>query len=174
LLPAPAIEFEFMSVALESLVPDPIVAPGERSPLAEIAAFIMVGGSGAVAFVLLSTFVVGAPWGPPKWLGSVFCYAVLILPVYLAHRRFTFDSDAPHRQALPRYAGVQMASLFLASLFSYVVYGVLQLPTLPASLIVTGLTSAVSFLILKLWAFRRQPVVLEPTGTESVPANLAV
>jgi hypothetical protein len=67
-----------------------------------------------------------------------------------------------------------MASLFLASLFSYVVYGVLQLPTLPASLIVTGLTSAVSFLILKLWAFRRQPVVLEPTGTESVPANLAV
>ena len=142
-----------MSVALESLVPDPLAAPGERSPLAELCAFILVGGSGAVAFVLLSTFVVGAPWGPPKWLGSVFCYAVLILPVYLAHRRFTFRSDAPHRHALPRYAGVQMGSLVLASLFSYLVYGVLQMPTLPASLIVTGLTSGVSFLVLKLWAF---------------------
>jgi putative flippase GtrA len=171
-----SIESEFMSVALESLVPDPMVAPGERSPLQEIIAFVVVGGTGAVAFVLLSTFVVGAPWGPPKWLGSVFCYAVLILPVYLAHRRFTFGSDAPHRQALPRYAGVQMASLLLASLFSYVVYGVLQLPTLPASLIVTALTSAVSFLILKLWAFRRAPVVLAPAGTESAaaPANLAI
>lgn len=165
-----------MSVALESLVPDPLAAPGERSQLAELTAFVLVGGSGAVAFVLLSTFVVGAPWGPPKWLGSVFCYAVLILPVYLAHRRFTFRSEAPHRQALPRYAGVQMASLLLASLFSYVIYGVLQLPTLPASLIVTGLTSAVSFLVLKLWAFRRAPAVAVavavPAGA-SAPADLA-
>jgi putative flippase GtrA len=155
-----------MSVALESLVPDPLAGQGERSPLEELFAFVLVGGSGAVAFVLLSTFVVGAPWGPPKWVGSVFCYAVLILPVYLAHRRFTFRSDAPHRHALPRYAGVQIGSLALASLFSYVVYGVIGLPTLPASMIVTGLTSAVSFLVLKLWAFRRRE------SAAAVPAAL--
>jgi putative flippase GtrA len=144
-----------MSVALESLVPDPLAGQEGHSALEELLAFVLVGGLGAAAFVLLSTFVVGAPWGPPEWIGSVFCYAVLILPVYLAHRRFTFRTNALHRHALPRYAGVQMGSLALASLFSYVVYGVIGLPTLPASMIVTGLTSAVSFLLLKLWAFRR-------------------
>lgn len=154
-----------MSVALESLVPDPLAGQGERLPLEEFFAFAFVGGSGAVAFVLLSTFVVGAPWGPPKWIGSAFCYAVLIPPVYLGHRRFTFRSEAPHRHALPRYAGVQMGSLALASLFSYVVYGVIGLPTLPASMIVTGLTSAVSFMVLKLWAFRYRE--------RPVPATLA-
>jgi putative flippase GtrA len=156
-----------MSVALESLVPDPLAGQGERSPLEELVAIVLVGGSGAVAFVLLSTFVVGAPWGPPKWIGSVFCYAVLILPVYLAHHRFTFRSDALHRHALPRYAGVQMGALALASLFSYVVYGVIGLPTLPAALIVTGLTSAVSFVVLKLWAFRRRE------HPAAAPADLA-
>jgi putative flippase GtrA len=153
---APWLSTPPMSVALESLVPDPLAGPEERSALEELFAFALVGGSGAVAFVLLSTLVVGAPWGPPKWIGSVFCYAVLILPVYLAHRRFTFRTDALHRHAFPRYAGVQVGSLALASLFSYVVYGVIGLPTLPASMIVTGLTSAVSFLVLKFWAFRRR------------------
>jgi len=159
-----------MSIALESLVPDPLARQGERSALEELVAFVLVGGSGAVAFVLLSTFVVGAPWGPPKWIGSVFCYAVLILPVYLAHRRFTFRSDAPHRQALPRYAGVQMGSLALASLFSYIVYGVIGLPTLPASVIVTGLTSAASFLVLKLWAFRQREHHVKPVAVLAAPA----
>jgi putative flippase GtrA len=163
----PCAEYHVMSVALESLVPDPLAGQGERSALEELIAFVLVGGSGAVAFVLLSTFVVGAPWGPPKWIGSVFCYAVLIPPVYLAHRRFTFRSDAPHRHALPRYAGVQVGSLMLASLFSDVVYGVIGLPTLPASMIVTGLTSAVSFVVLKLWAFRHRE------GRETAPTALA-
>ena len=158
-----------MSVSLESLVPDPLEAFAERSAFAELVAFIVVGGTGAVAFVLLSTFVVGAPWGPPKWLGSTFCYALLILPVYAAHRRFTFRTDLPHRQALPRYAGVQCASLLLASLFSYLVYETVGLAPLFGSVIVTGLTSGVSFMVLKLWAFRRtatipvgEPVVAMP------------
>jgi putative flippase GtrA len=164
-----------MSVALESLVPDPLAGQGERSALDELAAFVLVGGSGAIAFVLLSIVVVGTPWGPPKWLGSVFCYGVLILPVYLGHRRFTFRSDVPHQQALLRYAGVQMGSLLLASLFSYLVYGVIQLPTLPASIIVTGLTSAVSFLVLKFWAFRRAEQFQVPAGVKpALPADASL
>jgi putative flippase GtrA len=162
-----------MSVSLESLVPDPLEAFSERSALAELVAFVLVGGTGALAFVLLSTFVVGAPWGPPKWLGSTFCYAVLILPVYSAHRRFSFRSEAPHRQALPRYVGVQCASLLLASLFSYVVYEAIGLPTLVGSLIVTGLTSGVSFMILRLWAFRHAPAMqVDRAGSRQRAASL--
>jgi hypothetical protein len=44
---------------------------------------------------------------------------------------------------------------------------VIGLPTLPAALIVTGLTSAVSFVVLKLWAFRRRE------HPAAAPADLA-
>jgi len=160
-----------MSVSLESLVPDPAEGGADRPLAAELMAFGMVGGSGALAFVVLSSLLVGAGWGPPKWLVSTLCYAVLIVPVYLLHRRFTFRSAAPHGWALPRYAGVQGMSLLLASLFSYLAYGIFGVPTPWAPVLVTGLTSGVSFLVLKLWAFT-QP---EPQtdGGDAVALGLA-
>jgi putative flippase GtrA len=164
-----------MSLSLESLVPDPTETLGERRLAAELLAFLMVGGTGALAFVVLSTIFVEASWGPPKWLVSTLCYAVLIVPVYLLHRRFTFRSDAPHRQALPRYAGVQLMSLLLASMFSYIAYSVFGLPTPWAPVIVTGLTSGVSFIVLKFWAFarwgERRAVATLPNTTAARPAE---
>ena len=119
----------------------------------QVIAFIMVGGLGAVAFVTLSTVFVGMDAALPKWLVSTMCYAVLIGPVYLAHRRFSFRSDTPHGRALPRYVGVQLCALLLASVFSYIAYGVFGLPAFAASVIVTGLISAVNFVVLRVWAF---------------------
>ncbi|MGN6100675.1 MAG: GtrA family protein [Devosia sp.] len=143
-----------MNVALESLVPDPFAAPARRDPVfGQLIAFLLVGGSGAVAFVLLSTIAIGLRPPVPDWVASTVCYAALIGPVYLLHRRFSFRSSAPHGHALPRYVGVQIGAICLASLFSYVTYHLLGLPTVWASLLVTGLTSGVSFVILKAWAF---------------------
>ncbi|HTJ58222.1 MAG TPA: GtrA family protein [Devosiaceae bacterium] len=141
----------------------------------QIFAFAMVGGSGAAAFVLLSTLLVGAHLGLPNWLGSTLCWAALIGPVYLAHRRFSFRSAAPHGQALPRYVGVQVCALLLAALFSYVAYSVFAFPVVWASLIVTGAVSGVNFLILRLWAFAHHaelPVTQKlPIGDESAATN---
>jgi putative flippase GtrA len=143
-----------MNAALESLVPDPLAtAPQDGSVLGQLVAFGLVGGSGAIAFIGLSTLAIGAHTGVAHWVTSTLCYAALILPVYLLHRRFSFQSEAPHRHALPRYVSVQIGALLLASLFSFVTYHVLELPPVWASLIVTGLTSGVSFSVLKLWAF---------------------
>jgi len=119
----------------------------------QVVAFIMVGGLGAVAFVTLSSLFVGMHAALPKWLVSTLCYGVLIGPVYLAHRRFSFRSEVPHGHALPRYVGVQLYALLLASVFSYVAYSVFGLPAFWASIIVTGLISAVNFVVLRLWAF---------------------
>ena len=143
-----------MSISLESIVPDPFADLAGRDPVfGQLIAFLAVGGSGAVAFVALSSIVIGLDTGAPNWVASTLCYAALIFPVYLLHRRFSFRSEAPHTHALPRYVGVQLCALALASLFSYVTYHLLGLPTVWASLIVTGLTSGVSFTVLKLWAF---------------------
>jgi putative flippase GtrA len=142
-----------MSTALESLMPDCTPEPDGTSVGGQLLGFLLVGGSGAVAFIVLSSVAIDLHTGFPTWVASTLCYALLIGPVYLAHRRFSFQSEAPHGQALPRYVGVQVCSLLLASCFSYVLYGVFAMPTVFASVLVTGLTSAVNFVVLRVWAF---------------------
>ena len=142
-----------MSKSLESLMQMPAEADDTPSLGGQLIAFLTVGGSGAVAFVMLSSLAIGLHTGLADWLASAVCYGALIGPVYLAHRRFSFSSEAPHRHALPRYVAVQLCALLLAAGFSYLVYGYFGLPTVAASLLVTGLTSGVNFMVLKLWAF---------------------
>lgn len=142
-----------MNRSLESLMPDLRAQPAGRTLFEELVLFILVGASGAIGFVLLSTTMQAMPTGLPRWVVSALCYAACIGPVYLSHRRFSFQSGAPHRQALPRYVAVQGMALTLAALFSYVAYGVLSAPALAGSVLVVGLTSGVNFIILRGWAF---------------------
>ena len=146
-----------MSVLLESLVRDTAIAtPTDVASLPvgrQLLSFLVVGGSGAVCFIALSNLAIGLHSGVANWITSALCYAALIGPVYLMHRRFSFRSEAPHGHALPRYVAVQLSALALASLFSFILFGFFGLPTLLASLLVTGLTSGVNFMILRLWAF---------------------
>lgn len=144
-----------MSAALQSLMR--VVPPVEtRAPLfGGMLAFLTIGGCGAAAFVILSSMMVWLTPGIAAWSVNTACYAALIVPVYLMHRRFSFQSDVSHWQALPRYMSVQGMALVLAALFSYVVHGVLNLPTVFASMLVITLTSGVNFMVLRSWAFAR-------------------
>ncbi|SEQ07229.1 GtrA-like protein [Devosia sp. YR412] len=144
-----------MSAALESLMRDAPEGQRDAPLLAGLIAFLAVGGAGAVAFVLLSTVMIWLNSGAAEWLVNSACYAVLIVPVYLLHRRFSFQSDASHRQALPRYMAVQGMAVLLTALFSYVIHGVFAFPTHLSSVLVIGLTSGVNFMVLRGWAFAR-------------------
>jgi len=142
-----------MSTLLETLVREQ-ERPVPDSGVLEIVAFVVVGGLMALVYVALSTFVVGLSL-MPAWIASALCYAAAIVPAYLLHRRFSFRSDAPHRQAFLRYVLVQLSAIVLASAFSFLTYGVIGLPTLAAAITVSALTAAVNFMVLKLWAFAR-------------------
>jgi putative flippase GtrA len=147
-----------MSAALQSLMRDiPRSAP-RPSPLGGVLNFIGIGAAGAAAFVLLSTLVMWIDPYAERWMINAACYAATILPVYLMHRRYSFDSDASHVQAFPRYLAVQAMALVLAAVFSFVINGVFSLPTFFASILVIGLTSGVNFLVLRSWAFARSRV----------------
>ena len=142
-----------MSAALVSLMRDPPpLVPTERQG-GGIVSFVLIGGGAALGFVLLSSLMVILLPATEAWVVSAACYAGFIVPVYLLHRRFTFASDASHWQALPRYFAVQLMALLLATLFGYVFHGTLALPSLPAAVLVTVLTSGVNFVVLKSWAF---------------------
>lgn len=142
-----------LSHSLESLMRDTAIELPRPSLVAELASFIVVGGIAAAAFVVLSTLAIALRTGLPDWLMSALCYAAFIVPVYLAHRRFSFRANTPHGVALPRYVAVQLSALCLAALFSYLCYAMLGLTTTLAAFVVIVLTSGVNFIVLKLWAF---------------------
>jgi putative flippase GtrA len=142
-----------MNVALESLMRDPPTSPPDERAGGGLISFILIGGGAAASFVLLSSVLVMLLPMVEAWIVSAACYAGYIVPVYLLHRRFTFASDARHRQALPRYVVVQFMALLLATLFGYVFHGTMGLPSLPAAVLVIALTSGVNYLVLKGWAF---------------------
>ncbi|UJW87074.1 GtrA family protein [Devosia sp. SL43] len=144
-----------MSAALQSLMRDVPRSVPSPNPLVGVFNFIGIGATGAAAFVMLSTLVMWLDPDAERWMINAACYAATILPVYLMHRRFSFDSDASHVQAFPRYFAVQAMALVLAAVFSFVINGVLSLPTFFASMLVIGLTSGVNYLVLRSWAFAR-------------------
>lgn len=140
-----------MSIALASLMREP--EPRPASANAGFLVFALIGGGAALGYVLLSSLMVSLAPAKTAWIVSGMCYTAFIVPVYLMHRRFTFRSDAAHMQALPRYVAVQMLALLLASFFGYVFHEMMDLPSLPASMAVIVLTSAINYLVLKGWAF---------------------
>jgi len=145
-----------MSASLQSLMMRDVPLPSAAAPFfGGLVAFVTIGAAGALSFVVLSTLMIGLATGAESWVVNTACYGALIVPVYLLHRRYTFNSDASHMQALPRYMAVQGMALLLAALFSYVAHGVFAMPTVWASILVIGLTSGVNFVVLRGWAFAR-------------------
>ena len=143
-----------MSASLQSLMRDQSSLANTASPvLVQLFAFAIIGGAAALSFVGVSTAAVALFKSVPAWLVSSLCYAAFIVPVYLMHRRYSFQSAAAHSRALPRYVLVQLCGLGLATLFSWVAYGVIGLPTLVAAFVVIVLTSGINFLVLRRWAF---------------------
>ena len=143
-----------MSASLQSLMREQMTPADTRAPvLIQLFAFVVIGGAAALSFVGVSSAAVALLDTIPAWLVSSLCYAAFIVPVYLMHRRYSFQSAATHSRALPRYVLVQLSGLGLATGFSYVAYGVIGLPTIAAALVVIVLTSGVNFLVLRRWAF---------------------
>jgi putative flippase GtrA len=138
------------------MVRDSAVEAPRAAVLGEMVSFAAVGGTAALAFVILSAVLTSLDTGMPAWVVSAGCYALFIVPVYLAHRRLSFHSQMPHAVALPRYVAVQASALALASLFSFVCYGLIGMPSALAAVVVICLTSGVNFVVLKLWAFAQR------------------
>jgi putative flippase GtrA len=142
-----------MSASLQSLMREGTPAGVGAPMLAQLFAFVVIGGAAALSFVGVSSAAVAMFRSISPWLVSSLCYAAFIVPVYLMHRRYSFQSAAAHGRALPRYVLVQLCGLGLATAFSYVAYGVIGLPTLVAAVVVIVFTSGINFLVLRRWAF---------------------
>jgi putative flippase GtrA len=142
-----------VSVLLESLIQDK-AGDDEISLGVMVASFLIVGAGAAAAFAGFSSLVIGLNTGLPDWVASAMAYTIFMSVAYLLHRRISFRSDAPHREAFPRYALTQASGLALASGFSFIAYSMMGMNAAFGALIVFAMTSMLNFVVLRLWAFR--------------------
>ena len=143
-----------MSVSLQSLMYDTTPAKRAKSSVwMQLATYLVIGAIASGAYVWLCTAFAGLNTGVPAWATNSLAYSIFLIPAYLANRRFAFQSDAPHRRALPRYVTVQVGSIIVTGLFSYVSYNVWGLETAQGALVALLLTAGVKFVVLRAWAF---------------------
>jgi len=149
-----------MSVSLQSLMLDTSTAkaakPAKPSVWLQLAAYLVIGAIASGAYVWLCTVLAGFNTGIPAWASNAFAYALFLIPAYLANKRLAFQSDAPHRRALPRYVTVQVGSIIVTGLFSYVSYNVWGMETGEGAFVALILTAGVKFVVLRAWAFATQ------------------
>lgn len=143
-----------MSISLQSLMLDTTPAkPAKASIWVQLVTYLGIGAVASGAYVWLCTVFAGFNTGVPAWATNALAYAIFLIPAYLANRRFAFQSTAPHRRALPRYVTVQVASIIITGLFSYVSYNMWGLATAEGAFVALILTAGVKFVVLRAWAF---------------------
>lgn len=145
-----------MSVSLQSLMFDTSPAkakPAKASVWIQLLTYLVIGAIASGAYVWLCTVFAGFNTGIPAWATNAVAYAIFLIPAYLANRRYAFQSDAPHRRALPRYVTVQVGSIIVTALFSYVSYEMWGMETATGAFVALILTAGVKFVVLRAWAF---------------------
>jgi putative flippase GtrA len=121
--------------------------------LAQFGGFAGVGAvATALQYVVLVSLVTA---GLSPVVGSSIGFCLSALVNYYLNHRFTFQSTALHRDAIPRFAAMAFAGLLLnaalmAVLTPWVHY-------LVAQVIATGTVLVFNFCVSRLWTFKAPP-----------------
>lgn len=138
-------------------MPDVTVMPARNSKAQTIAGealrFLVVGAAATVLqYAILIALVRSA--GVNAVVASTLGFAVSMWLNYVLNRRYTFASDRPHAQALPRFIATALCGLALNAVGMYVLVSLLRLNYLLAQVIVTVVVTVWNFAINRWWSFR--------------------
>jgi putative flippase GtrA len=124
------------------------------SPLAAQAFnFLWTGMLAAVVHYGTLIFLVERLHTPPT-LAALAGYVLGGATSYLLNRRWTFRSNAPHAQAVSKFAVVAFVGFCLTGLCMYVFVDRFKAPYLPAQIVTTLVVLTWSFLAHRKWTFR--------------------
>ena len=114
--------------------------------------FALVGLAGSlVYFALLWSMVALLAW--PVLPASSIAFILVVIENYLLHRAWTFDSWAPHRQALPPFVLVSVAGFCINGAVMALGVAWLGLHYLAVQLVAIGAVVACNFVGAR-WIFR--------------------
>jgi putative flippase GtrA len=132
-------------------------APPENFPVSrkagfQLVKFVIVGGTGTALHYLVLIALVALQHMKPGYAAGVGAVMGAIANYWL-NRRFTFDTQRPHRETLPLFAlmalvGALLNGFLVAKLSSAGVYFLL------AQAIATVVILIINFIVSKTWIFR--------------------
>lgn len=114
--------------------------------------FLMVGVTATAAHYLVLTVLVEVVALPPV-PATVAGFLTGAVIGYGLNRRFTFGSQRPHREGLPRFALMLAVGCLLNALVVALLVHAAGWHYLPAQVIATGLVLVVNYLSLRYWVF---------------------
>ena len=124
-----------------------------RPVASEALRFAAVGAAAtALQYAILVALVRFAGWDAAP--ASVLGFAVSLWLNYGLNRRYTFASERPHAQALPRFVATATCGLALTAFGMYVLSSLLRWDYLVAQVIVTVAVTAWNFALNRWWSFR--------------------
>lgn len=123
--------------------------------LRELILFLIIGGTGAIAYTALNYMFTNAGIAPA--ISIALTLVVLIPPVYYLQHRLTFRSGRNHLSAFPRYVGAQLFGNVIAIAVAVAVPGPIKANPLPAYILIAMIVAAINYGILKFWAFSHTP-----------------
>lgn len=118
----------------------------------QMARFVVVGGSAAGAFFVLS-YVFVAWIGLPPFPAAALAYAIAFVGSYLTQRAWTFGGARTHRHALPRYLAAQALCALVAACVAHYSMSAFDAPPLLMSMLATITAAGISYLISSRWVF---------------------
>lgn len=115
--------------------------------------FTLVGGIGTSAHYVVLVVLV-SDFGVNPILGSTAGFLVGMITNYVLNRRFTFNSQTSHREALWRFGAIAMAGIGINTAIMVLLIEVMGLHYLLAQMVATVLTLSWNFVGSRYWAFK--------------------
>ena len=117
--------------------------------------FIVVGCAAALTHWLVASFAMGPLMAWPALIANVLGFSVAFWVSYAGHHRWTFRSDAPHGQAIWRFALVAIGSFVLnEAMFAALLRWTPLPPRLSLALVLVAV-AGLTYLLGRRWAFVR-------------------
>lgn len=117
--------------------------------------YALVGAVGTLAHYLVLLGLVELGNVRPT-LATTLGFATGAVVNYFLNFRFTFQSDRPHREALPRFLLVAAAGMLLNSGIVALGVDVLRLHYMIPQVCATGGVVLTTFLVNRVWTFQRR------------------
>lgn len=114
--------------------------------------FGLVGLTAAIIHFIIVVFIVQT-WFVAPLIANIFAFGISFQISYWGHRKWTFSSNTPHREAFPKLVLVQILN-FSANESLFYIFLMLHLPYPFALAIVLTILPFFTFVSSKLWVFR--------------------
>lgn len=115
--------------------------------------FVVSGGAAALVYCFVLVQLTGAGLAP--WLSGLLAYVVSMPVGFVLHKVFTFRSEQPFRQELPRFVATSLPGIFLGSVIPALLTATGRVPMPWVGLATSIATPVITYILMSIWVFKQ-------------------